>query len=680
MEKRFFEEFEKANFEDWQKEVEKVLKGKPFDNLFSKTLDNITIKPLYSKEDIPNLSKNELPGLPNFVRSFKIDGNRLQPWKIIQRINTPHPKNANILIQNEIKFGSDGFVISHFNYDLEKPCGIVIDSITDFEELFDNLDFSKISFHFETNFPVEFLSFFLAYLEKNSIPSDKLVGSINNTLLKNLLAEGKFLETGNISENFMFPIFDICKKYLPNFKSVVIDGTFFYESGANTVQELAFILSSAVESLKIFSQKESNIEEVLSKVLFKVSIGSDIFLNLAKLRALRLLWSTVLDFLNLNTNKLYFPIYAVTTLRNKSNLDVFVNMLRNTCETFTAILGTADYIEVTPYDFFSNDANEFSLRNARNTNLVLKEEHNLCEVIDPAGGSWFLEALTFELAQKALELFKEIERSGGLFQNIINGSIQKFIFENKQKVLVKFAKRENILVGVNKFPNPEDKLGIPNMMKEKYDKILQEKIIDKSPKQSIRNQNVIDTSSPLEKAKMFPNIHSIVFSKEYINNALGVEKLPLFREAEEFEKLRNLSLDYKTRFGTLPKVLIIPYDKISDFRERLDFTKDFFNVGGFEVTTSDSISLIEDAFNVFSEKNPNIIVFCAKNDKYPEFVPRLASLIKKAKPLTITVLAGLPSSEEIELYRNNGVDEFIHIKSDIVEVLNKFYLLLLGGR
>ncbi|MGC8956591.1 MAG: methylmalonyl-CoA mutase family protein [Candidatus Kapaibacteriota bacterium] len=667
-----FEEFEKSNYEQWANEASKALKGKPLEKLFTTTYEGITVKPLYTKENLPEEFKNELPGLPFFLRSWKIDGNRIQPWKIIQRIEIPDPKEANKILKNEHEKGSDGFLIKHFSFDLTRPSGVIIESILDFEELFDGIDLTKTQIHFETNYPFELSQFFFAYLDVNKVQTESVFGSFQNNLLFEKIQKGKLIERKLYLEHFFFKTFDFCQKSLPNFKTFVVDGTMFYESGANAIQEIAFTLNYAIEYLKFLLQKKVDINDVLDKFILKISVGSDIFLNLAKLRALRILWAKIAEYLG--QNNVSIPIYAITSRRNKSRLDVYVNMLRNTSETFTAILGTADFIEVTPFDYFSSPTNEFSYRNARNTQLVLKDEHNLCDVIDPAGGSWLLESLTFEIALQALSLFKDIEQTGGFFQNIQNGTIQAQINEVKIKRLAKLAWREEILVGTNLFPNPEDNFEDLESFIE-YDKLLKE-----ARTKAMKLQKELGSAKEiLEFAKNYGVISSSISFKEELENSFEVEPLRLFRDSEEFENLRKKSLEYKQKFGNRPTVLLIPFGKVSEYRDRRDFSNDFFLVGGFDVVGADGVKTIEEAFQKFYETQPQIVVFCSSDEKYGEFVPQLSALIKKAKPLTIVVVAGLPPENEFALFASSGVDEFIHIKSNIIEILNKFFKYLLGN-
>jgi len=673
--KFFFEEFTTASYKDWLEEAKKSLKGKEPESLSFQLDENLYVKPLYTVSDLEQcpFALNEFPGLPRFLRSASISGYRIQPWHVVQRIDTPEPAKANSAILQEIKSGINEFLLKHFDNQSIPRKGITIESLNDFEKIFKNVDLQKISFHFETSKPVELFSLFYVFLKRNGIDPQSVSGSIHFDLLSHFLLNGYFPTSFKGIENFLLSMVNFFADNFPKFKVLLIDATTFFESGSNTLQEVAFTLNLAVEYLRLLYKLGIPPEKVIDKMLFKISIGSDIFLNLAKLRAIRYLWTTLLEEFKIDIEKIDIQIYAVTNKRNKSKLDTYVNMLRNSCETLTAVLGSANYIEVTPYDYPLEEQNEFSTRNARNTQLVLLEEHNLTDTIDPAGGSWYLETLTFELAKNSLELFKEVEKKGGFIECIKNNFIQNLVLENQRKILTDLTSRKRILIGTNKYPNPnDDKFKITEEESDK--EVNQTRPFKHSPTflEPIDVQFIINES-------LNPNfsISSFVKSRESQAGIISIVPLVPIREAQPFETLKLRASLYQKRYGKLPVALLLPYGKVADFKARVDFSHDFFAVGGFEVIDSSPFETIEEAFQKILATLPQVVVFCSKNELYLNFVPQLTSLIKKAKPFIVTVLAGLPNNdEEINLYKNIGLDFFIHIKSDIVETINKIFDLI----
>ncbi len=676
----FFSEFKPSNYQKWYEEVKRSLKGKDPESLSIKLEEGITIKPLYTKEDLFKISyiSSEFPGLPNFLRSGNISGHKINQWHIVQRVEHPDPIIANEFILDEIKFGVNEFIFKQFNPHSTNKNGIILESLNAFNSLFQKVNIEEIIFHIETSFPYEFLSFFYSLCEQKGFDTRKFNGAIHYDFLSICTQKGKLPKDISKFELYFCNYLNSFSFIFPKLKLLTVDGTVFYESGANTVQELAFTLSRAVEYLRFLHRNGFPLDFWLSKFLFKLSIGSDFFLNLAKIRALRLLWSLILGEFNINPEKIEIPIYATTNKRNKSKLDVYVNMLRNSCETLTAILGSADYIEVTPFDFELQSMNEFSLRNSRNTQLVLLEEHNLIDTIDPVGGSWFLETFTYELASRTIELFKHIESRGGFIECIRTNFIQESISENQKNLISSLAERRKILIGTNKYPNLLDReFKTDQKTSTNIDEIFktqnsQTKILDKVIPEDFKQIS--------ELAKGNYSFSSIIFTQKFFDEFIPINTINFVREPEEFEKLRIRAQNYNNKYGKFPLTLLVPFGKISDFKPILDFSIDFFQTGGFDTFELAPFQKPEDLLPIVLEKNPQVIVFCSTNEHYQNFVPQISSLIKKVMPLAIIALASLPEKQEdFQTFQNSGVDFFIYSKCDFVRTMNKIFDLILGN-
>lgn len=666
-----FSEFERTDFESWQKEAERLLKGKPLDSLSYLSDEGIKIHPLYTQRDLPQEFKNEFPGFKYYLRSNKVCGYRTLPWKVVQRIDVASPEKANNIITSEIQNGINGFIIKTYDFTSDNLNGVVISGMNDFETLFDNVDIANTCLHFKTTFPIEFLALFIAFLEKKQISGQKIFGSIQYDFYGSNLSKGRLLEKNSL-KNLFLECYQLCKSYLPNFKSFVIDGTVFHECGATATQELSFTISKALELLKGLSQLGVvDIKELPQKILFKISLGSNIFFNIGKIRALRLLWAFIIEQFNIANDSFDVPIYAITSERNKSKLDIYVNMLRNTAETFSAIIGTADYIEVKPYDFLVSEPSEFSMRNSRNTHLVLMEEHNLRDVIDPAGGSWFIEAITWEIAHKSFEMLKNIESQGGFYENLLNGNIQDEISKAKTNRIKKLSNRDIVLVGVNRFPNPQDKSESSGQESNNYYQDF--KGINFQCEKEFEKLNLDDLIQIVKSRHSILSLSPVSYNEK---NFLKIERLLKFREASEFENLRLMAFRYRTKYGKSPKVLAITFGASDIHRELVDFVNEFFQIGGFEVSFSGDIFSVEEAFAKFAALLPQVVVFCSSLDKYAEFVPQLAHLILKYKPLTVILIVGQIRDELFSKWKEFGINDCIHPKSDTLSILHRVYQLI----
>ncbi len=670
----FLGDFAPNTYEEWLEEAKKSLKNKPIEKLFSKTYEGITINPIYTKKDLENIQFvfNEFPGLPHYLRNQKIGGYKEQRCYVTQSLNFPDPNEFNIKLKTEITNDVFSVSVNHLTSESRNYYGLLLENFEDFRTAFRDIDLSKLVLHFKSNRIFELGGFLRAFLEEGSLKPSEFFGSFNFDIITDCLGKG----SAPIDfDDLLFEYFNQFSSNFPNSLILVVNGDLFHESGGNAVQEIAYSISLAVEYAKRLIKRNVAPKEIFKRMMFKFTVGSDILLEIAKIRAFRIVWSQVLEKFNLENEDKKIWIYAITSSRNKSRLDAYVNMIRNSGETYAALTAGADFIEVTPFDFpFEGLSSDFSLRNARNTQFVMIEEHNLADVIDPVGGSWYIESLTFELAKRALEMFKDIESSGGFYQNVIAGNIQDSINSILNKRLTNLALRKDVLVGVNKYPNLEEQKQIEKQIftESDFKKLIAERVQRRKENLSELITSILNISELARQGFSITNFQTIVFQEN-----IAIKQLTPVRLSERFENLRNFVESYRQKYAQNPKAFIINYGTVSNFRLRADFSIDFLRVGGFETIESLPVQSVEEAAKAFFESQCPIAVICSSDDLYPNFVPQISMLIKKAKPLSVIVLAGLPTDEQlIDLYKKSGVDAFIHIRANILDILNEIYKLL----
>lgn len=415
MTKGLFDGFDSVSTKQWKQKIQFDLNGADFnDTLIWNSNEDIAIKPFYNADDL----KNHTPSTSNS-----------STWKIGQTIFVAHTEKSNLKAVDAIKRGAEHI---HFIIPSEENISI--------EHLIKNIDTERISIHLE----LHFLS--VAFI--NSVVA--LPGQTNISMAIDII--GNLAKTGNWHTNLSddFSKFETC--FQPS-KSISINTSLYQNAGANMVQQLAYALAHANEylnHLKISPESPNAI-----KTMFTVSVGSNYFFEIAKLRALRLLWNTLASEYNINTD---CYITAIPTKRNKTLYDYNTNMLRTTTECMSAILGGANHVCNLPYDAIYHKDNEFGERIARNQLLILKHESYFDKVNNATDGAYYIESLTEQLAEKALELFKDIERNGGFLNQLKSGTIQRKIKENAVKEQDQFNKGERILLGTNKHSNPNDKM------------------------------------------------------------------------------------------------------------------------------------------------------------------------------------------------------------------------------
>jgi methylmalonyl-CoA mutase len=369
-------------------------------------------------------------------------------------------------------------------------------------------------------------------------------------------------------------------------------------------------------------------------------------MEIAKFRAARLLWAKIVEELGGNNDSQKIHIRAINSLKNKSILDNQSNILRGTAEAMSAIFGGCEAITIQPFDIQTKKYQELSRRIARNTQLVLQYECNLTEVIDPAGGSYYIEALTNEILAKSFELLKVIDDKEGIINCIKSGFIQDCIAGITNQRILNFSTRKETIVGANKYPN------------------LTEEISSSSIPQY--NTNAMDHATKL---KALP----IIFKNS--NSLDSIPVLPDYNISGEIVKLRLSSEKFKLESGHLPKVIALTFGSTKQYKGRYDFSKEFLSVGGIDLDFSRPFSGISDAAESFILSPNQLFVICSDDESYLNIVPELVKLIKSVKPDSIAILAGYPK-EYIELFESAGIDIFIHLKSNIISTLQEIHFKL----
>ncbi len=404
-----FDEFEGISEKAWKQKIQADLKGLDYnETLLWHTNEGITVKPFYTKEDRTHQT-------PNFPKAN---------FSICQSIYIDNEVVANKLAVDALNRGAN-------------TIEFVSDNDFDFTKVLNNIDITTTKVYFKLNFlKVEFIK--------------KLSENTNSTnCFFNIDIIGNLAKTGNWFENLNSDYKKLEElKELKN--CLAVNASVYQNAGANTIQQLAYALSHANEYLNHFGA------DIASKIHFNFSVGTNYFFEIAKLRAFRVLWNALLKEYNTSVNEAH--IFAQPTLRNKTLYDYNTNMLRTTSECMSAILGGANTITNVSYDEIFHKSNEFGERISRNQLLILKEESGFENSQNFADGSYYIESLTEQLAEKALEIFKQIEEGGGFMKQLKEGIIQRKISEAAQKEQELFDKGELVLLGTNKIPNENDKM------------------------------------------------------------------------------------------------------------------------------------------------------------------------------------------------------------------------------
>lgn len=612
MTEKLFSEFPSVTSQQWKDKIIQDLKGADYDKkLIWKTIEGFDVKPFYSSEDIENLPFiGTNPGEYPFVRGNKTNNN---DWDIRQDIDIDNPVEANKAAIEAINRGANAV-------------GLRVKDVTTAAQMTDllkdiNPETTKIHFISSRSYPAT-LDLFIKELGNKGADKSKVEGSINFDPFTYALTHGETYTTAENNAVEMAHVLKTVKANIPNFKAISINGNFLQNAGASIVQELGFSLAAANEYVYQLTSKGLSVDEITPSLQFSMGISSNYFFEIAKLRAARLLWSKIVEQYNpASKESMKMYIHSSTNTWNKTVFDPNVNMLRTTTEAMAAALGGCDSMNVLPYDSTYKNSDTFSRRIARNTQLVLKEESYFNKIVDPAAGSYYIESITNSIAEQAWKIFTEVEERGGYLAAIQENFVQNTVEETARKRDMAIANRRDVLLGTNQYPNQL------------------ERMLDK----------IEDRKSCNCKAKAFKNLKA-------------------YRGAQAFEELR-LTTEKSVKAGkTCPKVFLLTIGNLAMRKARATFASNFYACAGFEVIDNNGFNTPEEGVEAAIKANANVVVICSSDEEYAEIAVPIAKQLKEKASNIQVVVAGNPV-ELIDQLKSAGVDDFISVKTNVLESL-----------
>lgn len=688
------EHFPETSFDDWKRTVEKDLEGMPFEQrLKTKTFEGIYLQFIYTKKDIENLPQiSNKPGFKNYLRGTSVNGYLDNSWLISQEISYPVPEEFNSAIKYDLQRGQNAINIIldkstqalDYNFTINKLGinGLVIQNISDLEKAFENIDLTKYPIFIKTGYSnLPFLSLLNTYLTDKGIDKNKIKGAVECDPIDFAITEGTIPESPDKIFDEIFISAKWALKNLPGVKTIGVSSLQYHNAGANVVQEIAYAIATAVEYIRQMLKRGLNINDISRSIRFTFGIGPLYFLEVAKLRAVKMLWAKIIESFGGDEEAQKIFIHARTSFNNQTKYDPYVNILRTTTEAFSAVIGGVDSLHTNFFDESIEFPEEFARRIARNTQIILNEESHLNQLIDPAGGSYYVENLTDEIAKKSWAEFQNIEAKGGIIKALETGYVQDEIEKIVSEKSEVFAKRRTIQVGINAYANvKEEKLEYKksdayNILKdryEEYEKKKNEKHVNEITKEiKLSEESIFEkTSKAIKEGATIFDIASAIRTKK---EKFKIRQIVVHRMAEIFEELRDASLEYSRKYGHLPKVLLLPMGSLKQHKARADFSKAFFEIGGFDVNSKHRFHTVEAAIDAALKEDAKIVVICSTDETYPELVPQIAKGIKEKNKEKIIVLAGYPK-DYVEKFAKDGVDEFIFLGADVHKILKKIMI------
>jgi len=464
--------FPAKTFDDWSQLARSELKDKPVTSLDWKTPEGIRVKPLYTAEDLDGIAhagvklREMMPGFPPYLRGPRATMYANRPWTIRQYAGFSTAEESNRFYRENLAAGQMGLSIAfdlatHRGYDSDHPrvvgdvgkAGVAIDSVEDMKILFDGIPLDRMSVSMTMNGAVlPVLAGYIVAAEEQGVPQDKLIGTVQNDILKEFMVRNTYIYPPGPSMRIVADIIEYTARHMPRFNSISISGYHMEEAGATSVQELAFTLADGLEYVRAASSRGLAIDDFAPRLSFFFGIGMNFFMEIAKLRAARVLWSQLMrQFAPKNPASLALRTHCQTSGVSLTEQDPHNNIIRTTVEALAAVLGGTQSLHTNSFDEALALPTPASARVARNTQLILAEETGIPHVVDPLGGSYYVESLTHSIAAAALALIEEVEAMGGMTKAVEAGMPKLRIEEAAARRQAAIDRGEETIVGVNKY-------------------------------------------------------------------------------------------------------------------------------------------------------------------------------------------------------------------------------------
>lgn len=604
--------FKAVTYEQWKQAAEQSLKGKTVESLGKYTYEQIQFKPLYMKDDLKeDNNKQTFPGFADYRRGIHSLGYKQEPWKVSQQLEASENNELRQKLLHALKNGQTAIAFQEIEQ--------LVASEANFSHVLADV-FTTFPFALRLNHTQQqFVSMLAKLVTEKNANEEQVSGFISTDPIAKLVAQGGLEASLAKTYDDWAKVIQLADKELPQVKTIGIDCSIYHNGGANAVQELAIALAVGVYHIEQFMNRGFTLEQIFPKMIFHFSIGANFFMEVAKLRAARVLWTKILEAYGASSELQKMYLSAETSIFTKTVYDPHVNMLRAANEAFAAVIGGVDYLHVGRFDETIKETSEFSERVARNTQLILKEEALLRHVIDPAGGSWFAESMTNELIEKAWKLFLVIDEQGGIVKTLQSGFLQAEVNKVKEKRLDDILTRKQSIVGTNKYAN------------------LAEEFVQ------VNKETVIEPTNPSFVEK--------------------VEQLQVGRLAVPFENLREKAQNLQAVVG------LICLGELKDYKARADFTAGFLAAGGIQVEKSTDLYTNQDMERFIEKSELSHYVICGNEAAYREFDKNVLTKMKDNHPQLHFYLAGLPKEMEQQAWKTAGVSDFIHLKANCYDIL-----------
>ncbi|EPS8491827.1 methylmalonyl-CoA mutase [Yersinia enterocolitica] len=687
-----------VDIREWENLANKELnrRGKKIDDLVTQTPEGIAVKPLYTASDLDGLEvTGSLPGMAPYVRGPRATMYAAQPWTIRQYAGFSTAKESNAFYRRNLAAGQKGLSVAfdlatHRGYDSDNPrvsgdvgkAGVAIDSVEDMKVLFDQIPLDKMSVSMTMNGAVlPIMAFYIVAAEEQGVAPALLTGTIQNDILKEYLCRNTYIYPPKPSMRIISDIIAWSSQNMPRFNTISISGYHMGEAGANCVQQVAFTIADGIEYIKAALKAGLNIDDFAPRLSFFFGIGMDLFMNIAMLRAARYLWSeAVSQFGATDPKSLALRTHCQTSGWSLTEQDPYNNIIRTTIEALGATLGGTQSLHTNAFDEALGLPTDFSARIARNTQIIIQEESEICRTIDPLAGSYFVESLTDQMVKQARKIIQQIDDVGGMAKAIEVGLPKRMIEEASagEQSLIDQGKR--VIVGVNKYKLEQEAetpvLEIDNI-KVRNEQIAQLKDIrahrdNAAVQQALaqlrhaagHNENLLEAAVQAARLRatlgeisdaMETEFDRYLVPSECVTGVIAHSYHQNENDAQEFDQILAQTQHFLEQNGRHPRILIAKMGQDGHDRGAKVIASAYSDLG-FDVDLSPMFSTPEEIARLAVENDVHVIGASSLAAGHKTLIPELVEALRQYNRQDICVVAGgVIPPQDYAFLRERGV-------------------------
>jgi len=686
---------EKPTIDQWKELATKQLRGKPLDSLDWDTPEGIKVKPLYTADDADNLTHvGSMPGFAPYVRGPMATMYAGRPWTIRQYAGFSTAKESNAFYRRNLAAGQKGLSVAfdlatHRGYDSDHPrvmgdigkAGVAIDSVEDMKILFDQIPLDQMTVSMTMNGAVlPILAGYIVAAEEQGVKHEQLAGTIQNDILKEYLTRNTYIYPPEPSMRIVSDIIGYCSQNMPKYNTVSISGYHMMEAGANSVLQTAFTLADGLEYVKAALAAGLDIDTFAPRLSFFFGVGMNFFMEIAMLRAARFLWHELISPFNpKNPKSTMLRTHVQTSGWSLTEQDPYNNIIRTTLEALAAALGGTQSLHTNSFDEAVGLPTDFSARIARNTQIIIQEESQACRVVDPLGGSYYIESLTNGIISEARKIIQEVEELGGMAKAIETGMPKMRVEESAAKKQARIDQGLDVIVGVNKYKIEEepleDVLEVSEAVREEQiqrlkeikaarDNAAVEKALGDLTQAASNGANLLEVCIPAVRARATVGEISDALEKAFgrfvattqcISGVYAAE----YGDSEVFAAVRKRTDDFQDKEGRRPRILVTKMGQDGHDRGIKVIATAFADLG-FDVDISPMFQTPEEAAKMAVENDVHVVGASSLAAGHKTLVPQLLENLKSEGGDDILVVVGgvIPPADYDFLYNSGAVGVF----------------------